>query len=80
MRPRPRRAELAPSPKKRLGEAGAADPGGYFGLSFGGTTAPTIPVMTPIRSAVTSRKFGGSTGGGRGGSLFHLNPSLSLLP
>jgi hypothetical protein len=52
-----------------MGEAGAAGRGGYFGLAFGGFGAPTIPVMTPIRSALTSRKFGASTSGWRGGVL-----------
>jgi hypothetical protein len=52
-----------------MGEAGAAGRGGHFGLAFGGFGAPTIPVMTPIRSALTSRKFGASTSGWRGGVL-----------
>jgi hypothetical protein len=36
--------------RNRTGEAGAAGPGGYFGLSFGAAGAPTIATMVPVRS------------------------------
>jgi hypothetical protein len=39
----------------------------YFG-SFGGLCAPTITMTVPTFSAVTSRKFGGSCTGWRGGA------------
>jgi hypothetical protein len=45
----------APSPEKRIGEAGAAGPGP--GLSFPAAVAPTIATMVPTRSAALSMQF-----------------------
>jgi hypothetical protein len=52
--------------ENRLGEAGAAGPGPISGFGFG---PPTITTTVPTFSAVTSRKFGGSTRGGRAFAL-----------
>jgi hypothetical protein len=50
---------------------------GHPGFVAFAAVAPTIPVTVPTFSAVTSRPFGGSTSGGRGGTGA---AGLSVMP
>jgi hypothetical protein len=67
MRPRPRRAPLIGAPSCAIW--GCLSGVGHPGFVAFAATAPTITTTVPTRSAVTSRQFGGSTSGGRGGQL-----------
>jgi hypothetical protein len=68
MRPRLGRAGIAPSPENRHGRGWRGRSWAYFGFPFG-ATVPTIATTVPTRSAVTSRKFGGSCKGALGVGL-----------
>jgi hypothetical protein len=77
------------SPGERPGRGWRGRSWAYFGLSFPAAVAPMIAMTVPTFSAVTSRKFGGSTSGWRGrlplerakrtkaacrGTLFQIGP------